>query len=635
MRSVWAKRLRAKLQGVRKAPFWLGLLLLGSFLIRLWKLIDQSLWFDEAMTFFWASQPVSRILHVGLTLSQDPHPPLYYLLVKPFVNLKPPEVWLRLPSVVWGTLLVGIGWRWTREHVGGFASWFVGLFLALNPVLVWYSQEARMYAQAMALLLLAWWGWSRGLRHGQGRGLATYVVAAWAAVYSYLLSTIWLPVHALTWLLDRQPTRLKRPALLGLACVILLSFPLAWKAWSHSGHTIPPHPMGGRWHAVSTLWYAWLFWKTHIPAHLARGYELLMAVLLLGLLLPARRKRVPRLWLVLALLPLLTGLGLSLRDPIVLVEPRYLLITFPALVLVWGYALHVIAERWRVLAFLLAGLILMGQVWALPANWAPENRREDWRYTAHYLAHHLGPRDAILVHPDYVRVALDVYAPPGWPVYTPFHDYVTPDSVAPPLLPLPELHDTLWLVESHSQTFDPHHLVQTWLSKRFPLVTAQYPNGIVLKGYALRYRYTDLPPAIPSFQARFTNGLDLNGCRIWDVAVKARDDRAHPPSGWVHVSLYWRKSAVEVGEVRVRVWLTNAQGVWGVQLDRETGVWNMYPPERWRPGELVRDEEDVNLNPQTPPGTYTLLVGLQTASGTPIPLDNGSPWVTCGIVRVR
>ena len=639
MRWAWAKGILTFARGsfaIRdpRERLVATLLLAGSFALRVWKLTDQSLWYDEAMTVYWASQPLTRILHVGLTLSQDPHPPLYYLTVKPLVHLRPYEVWLRLPSVFWGTLLVAVGWRWARTHIGRTAAWFVALFLTLNPILVWYSQEARMYAQAITLTLLAWWFLSRWLSTGKAHSFA-YSSTALGAVYTYLLSVLWLPTHMVAALLAPRSSRQKRGALLALGTVVVFSLPLAWRAWSGSGHTVPPHAPGNITAAIYALWRAWLIWKGHLPAWVAKLYFLVLALLPLVLLLPGKTGKGHRLWVALGTVPFLTGLFLTLRDPIVIVEPRYLLIAFPALVFVWGYAVQWLVERRTGVGLTLIVAILVGQLWALPQNWAPEHRREDWRYTARYLETHAGPKDAVLVHPDYVRPALDIYLRHPLPVYTPFHDYVTAQVVAPPLRGLLPLYDTLWLVESHTQTFDPQHLVRAWLTERFPLVTAQYPAGIALHGYAIKYRFSTLPSHIPPIEGAFRNGLTLRGCRIWDTRVKARDDRAHPPSGWVHVSLYWTTTTAGVENVRSRVWLTNAKGVWGVQLERNESIWNVYPPQRWRPQEIVRDEEDVNLNPITPPGVYTLLVGLEKPDGHPVLLTNGEPWVVCGEVRVR
>ena len=48
-----------------------------------------------------------------------------------------------------------------------------------------------------------------------------------------------------------------------------------------------------------------------------------------------------------------------------------------------------------------------------------------------------------------------------------------------------------------------------------------------------------------------------------------------------------------------------------------------YPPSTWQPGETVRDDYDVNLNPGMPAGQYTLEVSLLGASGEELPAIQG------------
>ncbi|MCC7355551.1 MAG: glycosyltransferase family 39 protein, partial [Anaerolineae bacterium] len=133
----------------RYAPWALFVVALG---VRAWRLSDQSFWFDEAMSLHWARQSPGDILRVGLALEQDPHPPLYYLLLHYLTGaLGESEIAVRSLSVLAGALLVfpmyGLGRRLVAQAPGLVAA----LLVALNPFLVWYGQEARMYALAVAL----------------------------------------------------------------------------------------------------------------------------------------------------------------------------------------------------------------------------------------------------------------------------------------------------------------------------------------------------------------------------------------------------------------------------------------------------------------------------------------------------
>ncbi len=126
------------------------ILLVVAFLIRLIHL-DQSLWLDEATTAvtvktysFW--QIVTQFSPA------DFHPPVYYLFMDLWTNIFGySEISLRIPSVI---LTVAAGWYvykaakllFPATVAGSQAAWWSAGFFLFNPLLVYYSQEARMYA---------------------------------------------------------------------------------------------------------------------------------------------------------------------------------------------------------------------------------------------------------------------------------------------------------------------------------------------------------------------------------------------------------------------------------------------------------------------------------------------------------
>jgi hypothetical protein len=75
-----------------------------------------------------------------------------------------------------------------------------------------------------------------------------------------------------------------------------------------------------------------------------------------------------------------------------------------------------------------------------------------------------------------------------------------------------------------------------------------------------------------------------------------------------------------VGEgLRSEARLVDALGqVWGLSLVRERDAWGLLPPAQWAPGEVVRLDQDVNLNPATPPGRYRVAVRVLDAEGRPL-----------------
>ena len=87
-----------------------GLVLLLAFLLRLWKASGTFLNLDEAMHFLAANKSSLAEAHqTSLTLA---HPPLLILFLHVWRKLGTSELFLRLPSVIAGTIFCWIFFRW-------------------------------------------------------------------------------------------------------------------------------------------------------------------------------------------------------------------------------------------------------------------------------------------------------------------------------------------------------------------------------------------------------------------------------------------------------------------------------------------------------------------------------------------
>lgn len=129
-------------------------ILLIALLIRLISL-NQSLWLDEATT----AKVVQSYSYINIITKFSPldfHPPFYYFLMKFWTSIFGlSEISLRMPSVIFsilaGFVIYKIGSILKNKTVG---FWSAAFFL-FNPLIVYYSQEARMYMMATFLLSCA------------------------------------------------------------------------------------------------------------------------------------------------------------------------------------------------------------------------------------------------------------------------------------------------------------------------------------------------------------------------------------------------------------------------------------------------------------------------------------------------
>src|SRR3977135_302007 len=117
-------------------------------------LASQSYWGDEALTVSEIRTPLDGML--SLVLGQETTPPLYFVLAWGWAKVfGSGEAGLRSLSALAGTSMVPLAYlaaaRLFSRRVGVIAA----ALAALNPFLIWYSQEARAYAVYMTLTALS------------------------------------------------------------------------------------------------------------------------------------------------------------------------------------------------------------------------------------------------------------------------------------------------------------------------------------------------------------------------------------------------------------------------------------------------------------------------------------------------
>ena len=133
-------------------------IILLAFVLRVYRLDSQSLWYDEAVTAKVASQGIGELTR---WTADDIQPPLYYYAAAGWLRLAGRGEWaLRFPSAFFGTLTVPLMWAMAlrlfgRGRSGRVAALAAALLTALSPLYVYYAQEARMYTQLTFLGLLA------------------------------------------------------------------------------------------------------------------------------------------------------------------------------------------------------------------------------------------------------------------------------------------------------------------------------------------------------------------------------------------------------------------------------------------------------------------------------------------------
>ncbi|MCG3208734.1 MAG: hypothetical protein FOGNACKC_02346 [Anaerolineae bacterium] len=139
---------------MNKHRLWLMLIILAGLALRLLWLGEQSLWYDEGVTWMLSKMQLPDLIQ---WTAADIQPPLYYLLI--WLNdilLRDSEFALRWPSVLFGVLSIPAIYALARRlFANRLAPLLAAALLAGSPLLVYYSQEARMYTLLVFEAILA------------------------------------------------------------------------------------------------------------------------------------------------------------------------------------------------------------------------------------------------------------------------------------------------------------------------------------------------------------------------------------------------------------------------------------------------------------------------------------------------
>jgi mannosyltransferase len=158
----------------------------------------------------------------------ESNPPLYYVLAWGWAKaFGTDEVGLRSLTALFGAATVPLVYCIGAELASRRAGLIAAALVAVNPMLIWYSQEARSYAILVFFCAASLLFFARALRTRSGRDLALWALASALALCSHYFAIFAVAIEAL-WLLValRSRWRLVLPAIGGVVVVGLALLPL-------------------------------------------------------------------------------------------------------------------------------------------------------------------------------------------------------------------------------------------------------------------------------------------------------------------------------------------------------------------------------------------------------------------------
>ncbi|MCO5182600.1 MAG: glycosyltransferase family 39 protein [Anaerolineae bacterium] len=610
-------------------------LLLIAYGLRIFLLDGHDIWGDEAWSYTVSGWPLSQVI----ASDAETNPPLYHILLfamRHAIGVTPFA--LRYLSVICGVFVTAILWRTARDVGGRWVGIWALAVAVVSPMLIFYSQEARMYGPALV-------GASGSLffftvLFAQTQRGEKPLVTHWLLYGLFSLIGVLSHYHAFAMLLaqaffvtgwalaaGKGVWQRLRPWVLAWCGMALLFLP--W-LWIHSRF------LGGK---VSARFAEWTLNRlaeigertvaafavgTTVDSAESRYAWLIVLIAVLGALYLWRDRR----WVALLLVVVL-GVGLSfgwLINPFMpFFYERYLLVIIPAFVLLVGAGVAGFGRKRPVFSLIPFAVILIASGISLQNYFFdPQYAKGGYGDLMAQIESQKQPGDLILLNN---------------PLQESLYSYYGPDDVAAAIIPRDQLINSadagayfaeatdgfrrVWLVEhGNSAEYDPERKAAAWLAANGSFAAFQSFPGSQLSLYVLD------APQTPATTLDMALG---DGVRLTGFSLESDQVQAGQP---LLLTLFWEGIRPIERDYTVFVHLTDENGQPVAQTDGQPGG-GTRPTSGWQPGEAVRDSYAVPLAADMPPGVYTLQVGMYLwPELTRLTSADGSDAVVLGTVTI-
>jgi hypothetical protein len=199
---------------IHSGTIWsVGLLTVLAALLRFPALDAKGFWLDEAVTVSLLGDDFVGMLE--RIPGSESTPPLYYILAWGWTHVFGlGEVGTRSLSALVGTALVPVAYLSGRDLLTRAAGIVTAALVAVNPLLVWFSQEARAYSLLTLLAGCSFLFFVRSWREPRPGNLIGWAIASSLAMATFYFAIFIVAAEA-AWLL--WAARRRRPVLLACA----------------------------------------------------------------------------------------------------------------------------------------------------------------------------------------------------------------------------------------------------------------------------------------------------------------------------------------------------------------------------------------------------------------------------------
>jgi len=601
--------------------FWLVLFALLAFALRLYRLDFQSLRGDEALSVLYSVRGFTSILNVTTKIS--PHPPLYYSLLNLWMLLVGrSEFSVRFLSLFFGVIAIPLIYVLGKTILQADVGLWAALLMAVNPFQVWFSQDARMYALWVALVLSSSLILLRALQEDRRLLWIAYIVSMAFALYVYYYTIFILLFQNIFILLYRRRYR----GLLGQWFAVQAAIGLLHLPWLVLGLSqIRTYGGSGSspdlWAMLQRSIAAFSLGPT-VDSKVARVLVIFFSLLLLlGLWRAWREHRSASVLLGLFMLVPMAALFFVSRRRAIYSE-RYLIATAPAYYLAYanGLALFEGTKGRRVLVGLSLSFIVATNAYSLGNYFfVPRYAKSpDWRSLASHMEASVQEGEIVIQnHRD--QSFLYYYEGQAPLIVLPLGTPPKFKATGKRLERIAARYQRIWFLPDEVGSWDPRGFVESWLKAHGQLVDEEEVAGFRLAVYLPSLVSLEEIDHPLSFQ--LGEGVSLIGYNL------SPDDDPLRPGGSLHLTLYWQALTPMQKDYTVFTHLIDEEGqIWAQKDNPPLG--GARPTSLWYEGEIIKDEYELVVKEGTPPGEYRLEVGmylLSTGERLPLLAAQGHP----------
>ena len=207
------------------------LILIFSLVIRLIG-VNQSLWLDEAISVNVAKMPITSIVKNFSIV--DFHPPSHYFFLNLWIKLFGDGVIvMRISSILFSLIMVYLVYKIGKEIKNKKFGLWAGLLTGVNPLLIYFSQELRMYMMVVMLLVGAIYFFIRLNKKVNWKNILGFNLLIGLSFLTFYGSVFLIGAMFLYWLFKKK-FKLFFINSIGMILAMIIIGPLLWTQLMHS-----------------------------------------------------------------------------------------------------------------------------------------------------------------------------------------------------------------------------------------------------------------------------------------------------------------------------------------------------------------------------------------------------------------